>query len=80
MIPTCREVGERLLQFRDGELAPQETAWLREHLHLCPNCVTLLSSYEEALRVLARLKPVDMPPGVLERIRKRLEDGTPPAC
>ena len=76
----CREVGERLLQFRDGTLQTQESEWLRLHLHECPNCVTLLDSYDEVLRVLERLKPVALPPGALDRIRRHLEDHGPSAC
>lgn len=76
----CRDVGERLLGFRDGTLPPDETEWLRQHLHLCPNCMTLLQSYDAMLDVLERLKPVNMPPGVLERIQKSLEHGTGGCC
>jgi hypothetical protein len=77
---SCREVGERLMLFRDGALPPKETDWLREHLHLCPNCISLLDSYDEVVRVLERLKPVDLPLGTLDRIRQRLEEGGPSSC
>jgi Putative zinc-finger len=80
MSMSCREVGERLLLFRDNSLAPAETEWLRQHLHECPNCITLLDSYEEVVRVLERLKPVALPPGALDRIRKRLEEEGPSSC
>lgn len=76
----CRDVGERLLAFRDGTLPPAETDWLREHLHLCPNCMALLSSYDAMLDVLERLEPVRMPPGVLERIQRNLEQGLGGGC
>lgn len=77
---SCREVGERLLSFRDGALPPDQAQWLREHLHLCPNCIALLDSYDEVVRVLERLRPVDIPPGTLDRIRQRLEEGGPADC
>ncbi len=77
---SCREVGERLMLFRDGALPPKETDWLREHLHLCPNCISLLDSYDEVVRVLERLKPVDLPLGALDRIRQRLEGEGPSSC
>lgn len=76
----CRDVGERLLAFRDGTLSAEETRWLQEHLHLCPNCIALLDSYDEVVRVLERLRPVDIPSGTLDRIRQRLEEGGPSSC
>lgn len=76
----CRDVGERLLGFRDGTLDPTETEWLRQHLHQCANCMTLLHSYEEMLSVLERLKPVAMPADFLERLRTTLEAGGSTCC
>lgn len=71
--PTCENVGERLLEFRDGSLPPAEHEWLRQHLHACPNCLTLLDSYDQAVEVVQRLQPVDIPEGMMERVRLRLE-------
>ncbi len=76
----CRDVGERLLRFRDGDLPADETEWLREHLHLCTNCMNLLSSYEEMLVVLERLRPVALPEGLLERLRRGLSDPDGGCC
>ena len=75
MSVTCKEVAEKLLLFRDGELPAAETAHLREHLHLCPNCLTFLGNYEDVVRVVKRLKPVAMPPGTLDRIKEALRRG-----
>lgn len=77
---SCRDVGERLLLYRDGSLSADESEWLRQHLHLCPNCIALLDNYEEVVTVLERLKPVQLPLGALDRIRQRLEEGGPTAC
>jgi hypothetical protein len=74
---TCRDVGERLLLYRDGALPPSETEWLREHLHQCPNCLTLLDNYDSVVQVLERLRPVQLPADTLEQIKKRLEGGGP---
>ena len=69
----CREVAEKLLLFRDGELPEEEEPFIREHLQYCPPCLDLLGGYEEVCRVLERLKPVNMPAGILERCRQRLQ-------
>jgi len=71
---TCKDVAEKLLLFRDGDLGEQETEFLRQHLHYCPMCVDLLRSYEEVVEVLHRLKPEKMPDGLLDRLKKRLEE------
>ena len=59
---SCRDLAEKLLLFKEGDLGPDETAYLRQHLHLCPTCLDLLHSYDEVLEVLHRLQPVRPPP------------------
>lgn len=68
----CRDVAEKLLLFRDGDLPESETQFLREHLHMCPPCADLFRSYEEAVEVLRRLDPVKMPDGLLDRLKRKL--------
>jgi len=70
----CQKVAENLLLFRDGGLPEQEMQFLREHLHYCPPCLELLDGYEEVLNVLERLKPVNMPSGLMERMRSKLRE------
>ncbi|MDJ0522059.1 MAG: zf-HC2 domain-containing protein [Planctomycetota bacterium] len=77
----CREVAERLLAYRDGELEETEEPFIKEHLQYCPSCLDLLNGYDEVCDVLHRLQPVNMPSGVLERCRERLRReaaGEPP--
>ena len=77
----CREVAERLLAFRDGELDEVEEPFIKEHLQYCPSCLDLLNGYDEVCDVLQRLQPVNMPSGVLERCRERIKRelaGEPP--
>jgi len=69
----CREVAEKLLLFRDGELPEEEEPFIREHLQYCPSCLDLMSGYDEVCKVLERLRPVNMPAGIMERCRKRME-------
>ena len=70
----CQKVAENLLLFRDGNLPEQEMQFLREHLQYCPPCLELLDGYEEVLNVLERLKPVNMPSGLMERMRRKLRE------
>ena len=71
----CTELAEQLLLFRDGDLGPHETEHLRLHLHRCPMCLDLLSSYDEVIDVLQRLEPSPPPAGFAERLKKRLAEG-----
>lgn len=66
----CKEVAENLLRFRDGELGSEETEVLRRHLHLCPPCLDLFNGYDELVEVLERLRPVNMPPDFLARMKR----------
>ena len=70
----CQDIAEKLLQFRDGTLPEDEMAHLREHLQYCPTCLCLLNGYDEVVDVLERLRPVNMPADLLERMKKCVED------
>ena len=71
---TCKDLAEKLLLFRDGDLGPEETEYLRHHIHLCPICLDLLHSYDEVVEVMERLKPPQPPPGLCDRLKKKLKD------
>lgn len=68
----CREVAEKLLLFRDGELPEEEEPFVREHLQYCPGCIELVGGYDEICEILRRLKPVNMPQGILDRCKERM--------
>ena len=71
---SCRDVADRLLRVRDGDLGAEETELLRLHLHMCPMCMDLLRSYDEVVDVLRRLQPVKMPAGLLGRLKKGMQE------
>jgi anti-sigma factor (TIGR02949 family) len=74
---TCREVFERLNDYLDRELSPDETAAVRSHLETCAVCA---SEYEFEGRILdelrAKLRRIDVPQPLLDKIRALLR--TPP--
>ena len=72
----CESVAAKLLLFRDGDLSEEETQYLREHLQYCPPCLDLLNGYDEVVEVLHRLRPVNMPEDLLERMKARLKEQT----
>ena len=69
----CREVAEKLLLYRDGNLPEEEEPFIREHLQYCPPCLDLLNSYEEVCEVLKRLQPVNMPCDLIDRMKERMK-------
>jgi hypothetical protein len=71
----CKNLADKLLLFRDGDLGAAETEYLRTHLHDCPMCLELLRSYDELVTVLHRLQPVCLPAGLVDRLKARLREG-----
>lgn len=71
----CRDIAEKLLLFRDGDLPDDQVEYLREHLQYCPPCLDLLNGYDEVMEVLCRLKPVNMPANLCDRMKAKLKDG-----
>ena len=67
---TCREIGEFLMQYLDGELDCAQLAEFEEHLSLCPDCVHYLHSYRDAVTLgrMAWLCPEDGPGAVPEQL------------
>ena len=48
---TCRELNERLIDYRSNDLPPDERARFEAHLIQCAPCVASLRSYEETIRL-----------------------------
>jgi anti-sigma factor RsiW len=48
---TCRQINNCLIDYRSGELVPDEQACFEAHLAWCSPCVVYLSSYEAALQL-----------------------------
>lgn len=70
---TCKDLAEKLLLFRDGDLGPEESEYLRQHIHLCPMCLDLLHSYDEVVEVMERLRAVETPKDLCDRLKRRLK-------
>jgi anti-sigma factor (TIGR02949 family) len=72
---TCAEVFERLNDYLDRELSAEEMERVREHLDTCVVCA---SEYAFEARVLEhvkdKLRRIDLPPALIERIRATLSD------
>lgn len=72
--PSCDEVLDELGQYLDGELAEGRFDELREHLVRCYPCADR-ADFEEQLRAIVRRDcHDDAPPGLIDRIRTRLDE------
>jgi anti-sigma factor RsiW len=71
---TCRELAELLIDYLDGELAEEMCGTIRAHLHDCPECVYFIETYQLTIRISRRLPGAEMPPGLLDKVRKALDE------
>lgn len=58
---TCQELAEFVLDYLDGQLAPDERARFDEHLALCPACVIYLDTYQRTVALARAAARVDEP-------------------
>jgi anti-sigma factor RsiW len=48
---TCRDFITFLLEYRSGELSPEQRREFDAHLAECPWCVAYLNTYEQSIRL-----------------------------
>ena len=71
---TCEEVFERLDDFIDRELSPDETLLVEEHLQICEWCAKTYEFQSGVLNsVKAKLQRVSAPTDLLSRISSALQ-------
>lgn len=75
----CEEVLERLWEYLDHELAPEEAATVRAHLGGCAGCYPSFRCDRAFLELLARQRAgCSAPPALLARVRSCLRLGPLP--
>jgi anti-sigma factor RsiW len=72
---TCRELAEILLDYCAGELPPEQSDVIRQHLCQCPPCVAYVETYQLTIKLTRQLPPAPVPPQLLERLRAALGQG-----
>lgn len=71
----CDDIWHDLFLFLDGELGPDERVSLTVHLTDCGDCVEMVEFHAELKTIVAATcQGDDLPAGLLERLRARLED------
>ncbi|HWQ14871.1 MAG TPA: anti-sigma factor [Roseiflexaceae bacterium] len=71
----CRRLLAQLNDYVDGDLAQDLCQALEAHLDGCANCRVVLDSLTKTVALYHGLReaPVELPPGVEERLLQRLE-------
>jgi anti-sigma factor (TIGR02949 family) len=71
---TCEQVFERLDDYLDRELSPEEMEIVREHLEICAWCASTYDFEAGVLKELrSRLQRVAAPAGLLAKISGALQ-------
>jgi len=73
---TCQEAFERLEDFVDRELNPEELRQVEAHLETCAGCAPHFEFEEQVLDGIRRqVRRIQAPTGLLDRILSRLRAG-----
>ncbi len=70
----CRELVDFLMDYLEGELAPDVRHRFEAHLDECPDCVTYLDTYRETVRLTKQVgradaaAPEEVPEALIEAI------------
>jgi anti-sigma factor RsiW len=70
---TCREVTDTLSDYLSGELPPEQTAELDQHLSTCVDCANYLAAYRQTLTLTkdalaSGAPPPDIPEALVKAI------------
>jgi len=70
----CSEVIALLVDFLEGQLAPETHAELERHLSRCPTCVAQVRSYQSTVSLLHAIGERDLPPELRLTLRAFLDE------
>lgn len=72
---TCREVFDRLADYLDRELTPEEVEHVEAHLALCEMCAREYRFEATVLDCLKqKLRRISAPPDLLAKVRRTIEE------
>ncbi len=69
----CKEIVDLLADYLDGALPPETAKSLKAHLDGCSPCVAFVNTYRGTVDVVRRLRDVEIPPELRERLISFLE-------
>jgi anti-sigma factor RsiW len=65
---SCKHSIDRLLEYLDGTLPPEEKAKLDRHFKLCPPCLDLLRKYRAVPGICQKALDESLPDGAADRL------------
>jgi len=72
---TCDEALRRLEDYLDGELSDEDLRKVQDHLDTCAPCTSQFRFEASVLQgIRQRLQRTDLPPDLLTRIRRMLDE------
>ena len=77
---TCKDSINLLMDYLDGEMAPEEAQHLREHLRGCAPCVDFLRTYRATpglcKKAMAQRMPQEVAEKLTEFLRKKIKSAS----
>lgn len=74
--PSCEQVGAVLQAYLDGELGPQDTGRVAEHLEHCQRCQIEAATFERVIAAIRRQQP-PVAPEVSDRLTALVDELAP---
>ena len=73
---TCKQIADLVVDYLNDELNPKLKREFRQHLRICPDCVSFFNTYKKTVSVTGSIRPDEIPPrvrdNVLDFLRGRL--------
>ena len=69
----CRQIAELLGDYLDGTLPRATRELLEWHIEGCPPCVAFVNTYRGAVKATQKLRAVEIPPELKQRLRSVLK-------
>jgi len=69
----CLEIFERLSEYLDGELSPQDCAHIQEHIRDCEPCIAFVESLKTSIRASRKLRSQETVRELPESTREKLK-------
>ena len=70
---TCKELAELMMAYCDGELPKECCDLICQHTRLCGPCLNYMETYRITVQITRILPLAELPPGLLDKLRKALE-------
>lgn len=68
----CREVWRELVNYMDGDLAPELRGRIARHLESCKHCTAIYDGTRNIVQLLGDQHSIELPRGFSERLYDRL--------